>query len=154
MLFRSKGSLRGAPELHVLDGGVERQLTHLNATVLRGVALGEPEQFTFPGWNGEAVHGYVVKPAGYRPGNKYPVAFIVHGGPQSSFANDFSYRWNPQVYAGAGYAVVFIDFHGSTGYGQGFTDSISGDWGGKPLEDLRKGWAHALRTFQIGRAHV
>ncbi|TAM33880.1 MAG: S9 family peptidase, partial [Nevskiaceae bacterium] len=71
------------------------------------------------------------------------------GGPQGSMGNHFHYRWNPQTYAGAGYAVVFIDFHGSTGYGQAFTDSISGDWGGKPLEDLQKGWAHALKTYDF-----
>jgi dipeptidyl aminopeptidase/acylaminoacyl peptidase len=75
------------------------------------------------------------------------VAFIVHGGPQLSYANGWSYRWNPQVYAGWGYAVVFIDFHGSTGYGQAFTDSITGDWGGKPLEDLRLGLAAAIARY-------
>jgi dipeptidyl aminopeptidase/acylaminoacyl peptidase len=75
------------------------------------------------------------------------VAFIVHGGPQVSFANNWSYRWNPQVYAGAGYAVVFVDFHGSPGYGQKFTDSISGDWGGKPLEDLKLGLAAAAQKY-------
>jgi dipeptidyl aminopeptidase/acylaminoacyl peptidase len=130
-----------------LDGGASRQLTRLNAERLCDVALGEPEQFSFKGWNDEAVYGYVVKPAGYEPGRKYPVAFIIHGGPQGSMGNDWHYRWNPQTYAGAGFAVVAIDFHGSTGYGQAFTDSISGDWGGKPLEDLKKGWAHVLTKY-------
>src|SRR5262249_26089783 len=83
----------------------------------------------------------------YQQGKKYPVAFIIHGGPQTSFGNAFSYRWNPQTYAGQGYAVVFIDFHGSVGYGQAFTDSISRDWGGKPLEDLQKGWKYALAHY-------
>src|SRR3546814_20232067 len=85
------------------------------------------EQFSFPGWHKEIVHGYVMKPWNYHKGKKYPVAFIVHGGPQGSMGNDFHYRWNPAIYAGMGYAVVFIDFHGSTGYGQAFTDSLSGD---------------------------
>jgi dipeptidyl aminopeptidase/acylaminoacyl peptidase len=88
-----------------------------------------------------------MKPWNFAPGQRYPIAFIVHGGPQSSFANSWSYRWNPQFYAGAGYGVVFIDFHGSTGYGQAFTDSISEDWGGKPLEDLQKGLAAAVERF-------
>ncbi|MDR8085695.1 alpha/beta hydrolase family protein, partial [Acinetobacter baumannii] len=79
------------------------------------------EQFSFEGANGDTVYGYVMKPWNAEPGQKYPVAFIVHGGPQGSFGNSWSYRWNPQVYAGAGYAAVFIDFHGSTGYGQKFT---------------------------------
>ena len=72
------------------------------------------------------------------------MAFLIHGGPQGSFGNDFHYRWNPQTYAGAGYAAVMIDFHGSTGYGQSFTDAITDDWGGKPLEDLQKGLAAAI----------
>jgi dipeptidyl aminopeptidase/acylaminoacyl peptidase len=88
-----------------------------------------------------------MKPAGFNSSHKYPVAFIVHGGPQVSFGNAWSYRWNPQTYAGAGYASVFVDFHGSPGYGQAFTDSISGDWGGKPLEDLQKGLAAALEKY-------
>jgi dipeptidyl aminopeptidase/acylaminoacyl peptidase len=71
----------------------------------------------------------------------------VHGGPQASFGNGWSYRWNPQTYAGAGFAPIFVDFHGSPGYGQAFTDSISGDWGGKPLEDLQKGLAAALEKY-------
>jgi len=75
------------------------------------------------------------------------VAFLIHGGPQGSFGNDFHYRWNPQTYAGAGYACVMIDFHGSTGYGQAFSDAIRGDWGGKPLEDLQKGLAAALEKY-------
>lgn len=124
-----------------------QQLTTQNAAALADVRFGEYEQFTFPGANGDTVHGYVMKPWNAAPGVKYPVAFIVHGGPQGSMSNSWSYRWNPQVYAGAGYAVVFIDFHGSTGYGQKFTDAISGDWGGKPLEDLKKGYAAAAQQF-------
>ena len=88
-----------------------------------------------------------MKPADFDPNKKYPVAFLIHGGPQGSFGNHFHYRWNPQVYAAAGYACVMVDFHGSTGYGQAFTDSIGGDWGGKPLEDLQKGLAAALKKY-------
>ena len=115
--------------------------------MLGEVAFGDYEQFSFPGWNGQTVHGYVVKPFNYQEGRKYPVAFLIHGGPQGSFGNGWSYRWNPQTYAGQGYAVVMIDFHGSTGYGQAFTDAISGSWGSKPLEDLRKGWAAAQQQY-------
>ena len=141
-------SLGSAADLYVRDGrAAPRRLTDVNAARLADVRLGEPEQFAFAGAGGEQVYGYVVKPWNWEPGRKYPIAFIVHGGPQSSFANTWSYRWNPQVYAGAGYGAVFIDFHGSTGYGQAFTDSISGDWGGKPLEDLQKGLAAALERY-------
>lgn len=138
-----------------LRGGGERQLTRHNATQLAALQLGEYEQFSFAGAGGATLYGWVVKPVGFEPGKRYPVAFLVHGGPQGSMGNNFHYRWNPQTYAGQGYAVVFIDFHGSTGYGQAFTDSISGDWGGKPLEDLQKGWAAAQEQFPFldaGRA--
>jgi dipeptidyl aminopeptidase/acylaminoacyl peptidase len=124
-----------------------RRLTRVNADLLGERALGEFEQFSFPGWNDEKVHGYVVKPHGYVAGRKYPIAFLVHGGPQVSFGNQWSWRWNAQAFAGRGYAVVLIDFHGSPGYGQKFTDSISEDWGGKPLVDLQKGLDAALARY-------
>lgn len=131
------------------EGGEPTRLTEVNADRLDGVGLGHYEQFSFAGWNGDTVYGYVLWPAEFEPDEEYPVAFLIHGGPQGAFDNDFHYRWNPQVYSGAGYAVVTIDFHGSTGYGQEFTDSISGDWGGKPLVDLRKGLAAALERYSF-----
>ena len=118
------------------DGRDLKQVTHLNASRLKITQMGDVRSFTFKGWNNETVQGYVVSPVDYKAGRKYPVALIIHGGPQGAMNNDWSYRWNPQTYAGQGFAVVTINFHGSTGYGQAFTDSISGDWGGKPLEDL------------------
>jgi dipeptidyl aminopeptidase/acylaminoacyl peptidase len=124
-----------------------RAITPTAAEMLEDVRFGEHEQFSFKGWNGETVHGYVVKPWNYVEGKTYPVAFLIHGGPQGSFGNGWSYRWNPQTYAGQGYAAVMIDFHGSTGYGQAFTDSISGHWGDRPLEDLQKGWAAAQAQY-------
>ena len=129
------------------DGSDIRQLTSVNAGSLEKIVMGDFEQFSFRGWNEEEVWCYVVKPANFDVNKKYPVAFLIHGGPQGSFGNHFHYRWNPQSYAGAGYAVVMVDFHGSTGYGQAFTDSISQDWGGKPLEDLQKGLAAALERY-------
>ncbi|KFC67903.1 S9 family peptidase [Massilia sp. LC238] len=137
----------GAQLFAMQPGGRPRQLTRLNAERLADVRWGDYEQFSFAGANGETVYGHVMKPWNAEPGKKYPIAFLVHGGPQGSFGNGWSYRWNPQVYAGAGYATVFIDFHGSTGYGQKFTDSISGDWGGKPLVDLQKGLDAAVKKF-------
>jgi dipeptidyl aminopeptidase/acylaminoacyl peptidase len=128
-------------------GGKTAQLTQLNQGLLAQRKLGEYEQFTFAGWNNENVFGYVVKPADFKPGQKYPVALLVHGGPQGSMANEWHWRWNAQNFAGAGYGSVMIDFHGSTGYGQAFTDSISGDWGGKPLEDLKAGIDAALKQY-------
>ena len=136
------------PDLYLLTGrGAPRRLTNVNAEILAARTLGSFEQFSFKGWNDETVHGYVVNPPGFSAERKYPIAFIVHGGPQVSFANHWNWRWNPQAFAARGYAVVFIDFHGSPGYGQAFTDSISQHWGDRPFEDLQKGMAAALARY-------
>ena len=145
----SLASLAGPADLYSLParGGAATRLTDVNHALVAARHLGDFEQFNFKGWNDETVYGYVVKPYGFEPGKRFPVAFIVHGGPQGSMANEWHYRWNMQVFAGHGYAVVGVDFHGSTGYGQAFTDSISRDWGGKPLIDLQKGLAAALERY-------
>ena len=130
-----------------ISGGESHKITDVNRENMRTAKTGEYEQFKFRGWNDETVYGFVVKPVDFDPSKKYPVAFLIHGGPQGSFGNHFHYRWNPQAYAGAGYAAVMVDFHGSTGYGQAFCDSIRGDWGGKPLVDLQKGLATALEQY-------
>jgi dipeptidyl aminopeptidase/acylaminoacyl peptidase len=141
--------LQSPTELHSvqLDGNDPRPLTKINKDKMAATRLGTPEQFSFKGWNDEDVYCTVVKPVDFDPNRKYPVAFLIHGGPQGSFGNDFHYRWNPQTYAGAGYAAVMVDFHGSTGYGQAFTDAISKHWGDRPLEDLQKGLAAALGRY-------
>jgi dipeptidyl aminopeptidase/acylaminoacyl peptidase len=145
----AKGTLKSPVELASVlpDGQGESRLTRINEERLASVKLGEPEQFSFPGAGGDTVWAYLVKPVDFDPAKKYPLAFLVHGGPQGSMANEFHYRWNPQTYAGHGYATLAIDFHGSTGYGQAFTDAIRDDWGGKPLEDLEKGLAAALAKY-------
>jgi dipeptidyl aminopeptidase/acylaminoacyl peptidase len=134
-------------QAQLADGGSTDPLTNINTRKVAAVRMGEYEQFSFLGWNDETVYAYVVKPVDFDPARKYPVAFLIHGGPQGSFGNVFHYRWNPQAYAGAGYAAVMVDFHGSTGYGQAFSDSIRGDWGGKPLVDLQKGLAAVLERY-------
>jgi len=147
-----KSGLSGPAQLYMSKAKAKRiddgaiTLTNVNAD-LKEKAFGAYEQFSFNGWNNETVHGYVLKPANYTEGKKYPVAFLIHGGPQGSFGDFWSYRWNPQTYAGQGYAVVMIDFHGSTGYGQAFTDAINQHWGDRPLEDLQKGLAFALQSY-------
>jgi dipeptidyl aminopeptidase/acylaminoacyl peptidase len=123
------------------------RLTWLNRDKLAGIDMPAVEHFSFKGANGDTVWAYAVKPAGLAEGAKVPVAFLIHGGPQSSFGNGWSYRWNPAVFAGAGYGTVMVDFHGSIGYGQAFTDSINRDWGGKPLEDLKLGLAAAAAKY-------
>ncbi|MHC4177946.1 MAG: S9 family peptidase [Planctomycetota bacterium] len=145
----SLNHLKSPAELYSVrpDGTGRRPLTRINAKRIAAARMGDCEQFSFKGYNDETVYAYVVKPAGFDPARMYPVAFLIHGGPQGSFGNTFHYRWNPQAYAGAGYAAVMVDFHGSVGYGQAFTDSIRGDWGGKPLVDLKKGLEAALQRY-------
>ena len=143
-------SLKQPVELYTarLDGSEQRAITHFNDARVKKIEWGEPEQFSFKGAKGDTVYGWVVKPAGFK-GGKAPVAFLVHGGPQGSFGDHFHYRWNPQAYTGRGFAAVFIDFHGSTGYGQAFTDAIRGDWGGAPYEDLMLGLDAALAKYSF-----
>jgi dipeptidyl aminopeptidase/acylaminoacyl peptidase len=150
-LLVARSDLKHPSDLYTVDASGKdlEQVTHYNTELLKNAHEGDFAFFTFKGWHNEPVQGYVVKPADYQPGRKYPVAFIIHGGPQGAMTNGWSYRWNPQTYAGQGFAVVTINFHGSTGYGQAFTDSISGDWGGKPLDDLKLGWKAALAKYNF-----
>jgi len=144
-----RADLGGPTDLYSVPvrGGAIKRLTQVNRADLEARRMSAFEQFSFKGWNDETVYGYVMKPFGFESGKRYPIAFLVHGGPQASMQNLWTYRWNAQAFAGAGYAVVMIDFHGSPGYGQAFTDSISKDWGGKPLVDLQKGLAAALARY-------
>jgi dipeptidyl aminopeptidase/acylaminoacyl peptidase len=123
-------------------------VTHMNDALLSQIDMRPLESFTFKGANDEDVQGFMVKPPGFDPTKKYPLKFLIHGGPQGAWGNDWTYRWNAELFAASGnYVVVMINFHGSTGYGQKFTDSISGDWGGKPFVDLMKGLAHVEKTY-------
>ena len=144
----AQDSLVSPVELHVVGGtgGPIRQITDLNSDRLGHISFGDYEQFSFEGAHGDTVHGYIVKPVDFDPSATYPLAFLIHGGPQGSFDDHWHYRWNPEIYAGHGYATVMIDFHGSVGYGQAFTDAINGDWGGAPYEDLMTGLDHVLAT--------
>jgi dipeptidyl aminopeptidase/acylaminoacyl peptidase len=131
-------SINGPSDLFHMDTkGKTTQLTNVNADTMAMLDPVNYQKFDFTGANGDQVYGQIVKPQGAT--GKLPVLLLVHGGPQGTFNNSWSYRWNPAVMASQGYAVVSIDFHGSTGYGQKFTDSIHKNWGGWPLEDLQKG---------------
>jgi len=140
-------SMKAPADMYALVDGATKKLTSFNAERMAAVRVGETEELTFPGANNDPVHAWVLKPVDFDPARKYPIAFLVHGGPQGSWHDDFHYRWNPEVWAGAGYAVITVDFHGSTGYGQAFVDGINDDWGGKPLVDLQKGLAAATAKY-------
>jgi dipeptidyl aminopeptidase/acylaminoacyl peptidase len=132
-----------------LDGSAATRITRLNDARVKAITWGAYEQYSFKGAGGDTVYGYVHAPAGFdkKAGKKAPVAVLIHGGPQGSFRDEFHYRWNAQVFAGAGFGVVIVDFHGSTGYGQAFTDAIRGDWGGAPYDDIMAGVDAALRKY-------
>src|ERR1700674_4697756 len=125
----------------------EVQLTDLNHGVLARVPMAPLESFWFTGAGNEKVEGFLVKPPNFDANKKYPVKFIVHGGPQVPEGDEWSYRWNPELFAANGYVVIMMNFHGSPGYGQKFIDAINGDWGGAPFEDLMKGLDDAERTY-------
>jgi len=148
LIIYGHATITAPPDLYALDPAENRtwRITEINQDRTSTVRMGEYEQFSFPGWNNETVYGYIVKPADFDASKRYPVALLIHGGPQDWLGNRFHYRYNPQPYAGRGYAVIMIDYHGSIGYGQSFTDSIRNDWGGKPLTDLQKGLDAALAT--------
>jgi dipeptidyl aminopeptidase/acylaminoacyl peptidase len=132
-------------------------LTHMNDALLSQIDMQLLESFTFKGANNDDVQGFMVKPPGFDPKKKYPLKFLLHGGPEGAWGNEWTYRWNAELFAATGnsesvrepggYVVVMINFHGSTGYGQKFTDSISGDWGGKPYVDLMKGLDYVEKTY-------
>ncbi len=128
-------------------------VTHLNDSLFSQVAMSPLEPFWFTGAQDAKVEGFLVKPPNFDASKKYPVKFLIHGGPQGAWGDDWSYRWNPELFASptssqpTGYVVIMINFHGSTGYGQKFIDAINGDWGGAPFEDLMKGLDYAEQTY-------
>jgi dipeptidyl aminopeptidase/acylaminoacyl peptidase len=124
-----------------------RQLSHLNDSVLSQIEMSPLEPFWFTGAHGDKVQGFLVKPPNFDASKKYPVKFLLHGGPQGAWGDDWSYRWNPELFAANGYVVIMINFHGSTGYGQKFIDAINGNWGGAPFDDLMKGLDYAEKTY-------
>jgi dipeptidyl aminopeptidase/acylaminoacyl peptidase len=130
-------------------GGEPRALADLNAAVLAELNLPGIEDFWYEGAKGAKVHGMLLRPPGFTQGKRYPVVFLIHGGPQSMFGLDFHERWNAQLFASRGWVVVMINPRGSRGYGQAFTDAIRGEWGGDCYRDLVLGFDHVLETFDF-----
>ncbi len=144
-----KGRSLALPEIPGVDAYnlAATQLTHLNDAVLSQVSMQPLEPFWFTGANKTKVEGFLVKPPNFDAKKKYPVKFLIHGGPQGAWGDSWSYRWNPELFAANGYVVVMINFTGSTGYGQKFIDEINGDWGGKPYQDLMLGLDYVEKTY-------
>jgi dipeptidyl aminopeptidase/acylaminoacyl peptidase len=124
-----------------------RQLTNTNKDRLALLDLPSPESFTFPSVDGTQVQGWILTPPQFDPAKKYPMIFLVHGGPQGVWGDDFHYRWNMELFAAPGFVVVAVNPRGSTGFGQAFTDGVNGDWGGKPYKDLMTGLDFVLKKY-------
>ena len=148
-LVVARSTMSSPTELYQVNrtSGTATPLTRHNATRLSALDLPKSETFTFAGAGGTRVHGMLVRPPSFDPGRKYPVVMLLHGGPQTQWGDTWSYRWNSEMFASPGYVVVMINRRGSTGAGQQFVDDITGDWGGKPLEDLMKGLDFVLQKY-------
>jgi dipeptidyl aminopeptidase/acylaminoacyl peptidase len=148
-LVFTRMSARAPSEVYKLaiGGKQAERLTHLNDALLSQVTMQPLESFWFEGAGGTKVQGFLLKPPGFDAQRKYPAKFLIHGGPQGQWGDEWSYRWNPQLLAADGYVVIMINPRGSTGYGQRFIDGINGDWGGKPYVDLMNGLDYAEKTY-------
>ena len=128
-----------------VDGGGVTALTSANAQLMTRANLKPAEEIEWTGALGKKIHGFIVKPNNFDPSRKYPLVVLIHGGPQGAWNDNWGYRWNPQVFANAGYIAFMPNPRGSTGYGQQFVNEISGDWGGKAYTDIMNGVADVLR---------
>ncbi len=124
-----------------------RELTQLNSALLAQLNLPAMESFWFTAKDGTKLEGFLIRPPGFDPAKKYPVKFLIHGGPQGNWGDDWSYRWNAELFAANGYVVIMINMRGSTGYGQAIVDGVNGDWGGKPFTDLMTGLDYAEQHY-------
>lgn len=122
-------------------------ITHLNTALLAQLDLPKMQSFWFTAADGTKLQGFVIPPPGYDPAKKYPVKFLIHGGPQGAWGDSWSYRWNAELFAANGYVVVMVNPRGSTGYGQAIVDGVNGDWGGKPFTDLMTGLDYAEQHY-------
>ena len=134
---------RGCPS----SGVMITRLGNLNSALLAQLDMPPIESFWFPSIDGVKVEGFIIRPPGFDASRKYPVKFLIHGGPQGAWGDMWSYRWNPELFAANGYVVVMINPGGSTGYGQAFVDRVNGDWGGKPFIDLMRGLDYAEQHY-------
>ena len=139
--------LKRLPDGNFASDGEPKMITHLNDELLNSLDLDQLENFWFEGAEGTKVQGFILRPPGFDPAKKYPVKFLMHGGPQTAWGDAWSFRWNWELMAANGYVVVGINRRGSTGYGQKFVDEVSGDWGGRAYVDLMKGLDYAEATY-------
>ncbi|RUS24564.1 Alpha/Beta hydrolase protein, partial [Jimgerdemannia flammicorona] len=140
-------TISSAASLHTTKSATLTRRTDIHVNHEDPIDFPEPDEFWFVGAQNHPIHGWIITPPNFNSSKKYPLAFLIHGGPQGAWDDAWSVRWNPSVFAGAGFVVVAINPHGSTGYGQNFTDSIKGNWGTLPYDDLDRGLSHVLDKY-------
>ncbi len=152
----TSSSIASPPELFRVnsDGSGVTPLTTLNDAVYKNYALQKAEDVDWKGAQNANVHGLIVKPSNFNPAKKYPLIVLIHGGPQGAFNDNWGYRWNPQIFANAGYIVFMPNPRGSTGYGQKFVNDISGDWGGKVFGDITNGVAEVIKRPYVDKNRI
>ena len=141
--------------------GTARRLDTFNDAILENVSVGTYESVTYAGADGDPIQMWVHYPPGFDPGKKYPLFLLIHGGPHGAVTDNFHFRWNAQTFASWGYVTAWPNFHGSTGFGQAFADSINPDWASKPYADviaaaewlMDKPWIDADRTVAGGGSY-
>lgn len=155
-LVFSRSSMTRPAEIYraKLDDLVVTALTTTNDSFISSFNLKAAEEVTWTGGLGAKVAGWIVKPPNFNPGRKYPLVVLIHGGPQGAWADNWGYRWNPQIYANDGYVVFMPNPRGSTGYGQKFVAEISGDWGGKVFTDISNGVAMAANLPYVDKTRI
>ena len=144
-LVVTRAAFTHPPEIHRLgvDGSAPTAVTRVNDAVLAGFGLRPAESVTYTGAAGKTVQAWIVKPPDFDPARKYPLLVLIHGGPQGAWTDSWTFRWNAQIFASAGYVVFLPNPRGSSGFGQEFMDDINADWGGRAYEDVMKGTDHA-----------
>jgi dipeptidyl aminopeptidase/acylaminoacyl peptidase len=147
LVIRKAGDHSNTLPTPVLTSYSPMQITHLNDALLEQLNLPKMESFWFTAKDGAKIQGFLIRPPAFDPAKKYPVKFLIHGGPQGAWGDSWSYRWNAELFAANGYVVVMINPGGSTGYGQAFVDRVNGDWGGKPFTDLMSGLDYAEQHY-------
>ena len=155
-LVFSSSTLTYPPELvrAGTNGSAATPLTNINKQILQHYPLVSPEDIDWKGALNTNIHGFLFKPILFDPNKKYPLLVLIHGGPQSAWLDAWSYRWNPQIFANAGYVVFMPNPRGSTTYGQKFVNDISGDWGGKVFVDLKNGIAEVLKRPYVDKENI
>ena len=149
-LFFTRMSAQAPNEIYrsaIPANGNAIPVSHVNDSVLSQISMQPLDPFWFKGAENAQVEGFIVKPPNFNSSQKYPVKFLIHGGPQGAWGDSWSYRWNAELFAANGYVVVMINPRGSTGYGQRFIDDINGDWGGRAYVDLMRGLDYAEKTY-------